>query len=136
MHYVCGFAFDPTGEWVVLIRKAKPAWQAGKLNGVGGKVEPGEAPLLAMIREFREETGVSTDFRAWKQFATVSGDDWTVHFFHLRLGLDANVQTMEDEAVDWYPVAHTPDRINNLSWLIPMALATSPVRADVQEITP
>src|SRR5690349_13991679 len=41
--YALGFLFDGTGR-VVLIRKRRPAWQAGLLNGVGGKVEPGEAP--------------------------------------------------------------------------------------------
>jgi 8-oxo-dGTP pyrophosphatase MutT (NUDIX family) len=29
---------------VLLIEKQKPAWQRGKLNGVGGKIEPGENP--------------------------------------------------------------------------------------------
>lgn len=56
--YVVGLAVNQ--GWVALIRKAKPAWQAGRLNGIGGKVEPGEDPQLAMAREFEEEAGVAT----------------------------------------------------------------------------
>ena len=37
--YVCGFLFSPDRKKVLLIRKRRPAWQAGKLNGVGGKVD-------------------------------------------------------------------------------------------------
>lgn len=65
--YVLGFAF--LGNRVLLIRKTKPAWQAGKLNGVGGKVEPFDADLeAAMIREFREETGITTQVGQWHEF--------------------------------------------------------------------
>ena len=52
--YVVGFMFSEE------ILKNKPDWQAGRLNGVGGKVEPNEYPDQAMVREFEEETGVRT----------------------------------------------------------------------------
>ena len=55
--YVAGFLFSPDRSRVLLIRKNRPAWQAGKLNGLGGKIEPGETPPQAMRREFREEQG-------------------------------------------------------------------------------
>jgi 8-oxo-dGTP pyrophosphatase MutT (NUDIX family) len=75
---------------VALIRKARPPWQAGLLNGVGGKIEPEDwspffvhdmpAPepvaLRAMRREFREETGV--DFDRWEpmvRLVAVSTED-------------------------------------------------------------
>ncbi len=57
MDYVAGFYFSECGERVALIRKLKPEWQRGWLNGIGGKVEPGESPLSAMVREFEEEAG-------------------------------------------------------------------------------
>jgi hypothetical protein len=34
--YVVGFLFSPSGAEVVLIRKARPSWQSGLLNGIGG----------------------------------------------------------------------------------------------------
>ena len=43
---------------VLLIRK-KRGIGAGKINGPGGKVDPGETPLAAAIREVEEETGVT-----------------------------------------------------------------------------
>ena len=40
---ILGFLFDDKGN-VALIRKHSPAWQAGRLNGLGGRVEHGETP--------------------------------------------------------------------------------------------
>lgn len=77
--YACGFLFSEDRSRVLLIRKRRPAWQAGKLNGVGGKIEPGETPLQAMRREFREEAGV--DIADWQQVLRLSGPDWVGHFF-------------------------------------------------------
>lgn len=80
--YVLGFAFTPTFEDdVVLIRKLKPEWQAGKLNGVGGSIEEGETPVEAMKREFFEEAGVSISEERWREFAVMRGADWAVICF-------------------------------------------------------
>ena len=43
---------------ILLIRK-KRGLGAGKINGPGGKIEPGETALSAAIRETREEIGVT-----------------------------------------------------------------------------
>jgi 8-oxo-dGTP diphosphatase len=84
--YVLGFAFQPTfNDEVVLIRKLKPEWQAGKLNGVGGSIEEGESPSQAMSREFFEEAGVATDPQRWRSFATMRGAGWEVFCFETRL---------------------------------------------------
>ena len=56
--YVAGFAFNMDGDRVLLVLKKKPAWQNGRLNAIGGKIEANESPLQAMVREFREETDV------------------------------------------------------------------------------
>lgn len=65
---VCGFAFSADRHQVALVRKLRPAFQAGLLNGIGGKIEPGERPVSAMVREFREETGYLTKPRDWQRF--------------------------------------------------------------------
>lgn len=54
--YVLGLLFSEDASRVLLVWKNRPAWQNGKLNGIGGKIEPGETPLQAMDREFVEET--------------------------------------------------------------------------------
>jgi hypothetical protein len=82
--YVCGFAFtrpqhpSPHSCWVLLIRKAKPDWMKGKLNGVGGKIEQGESVYEAQAREVLEETGITT-----------TPDQWTL--FHVERYLNARV---------------------------------------------
>ncbi|MCE9608712.1 MAG: 8-oxo-dGTP diphosphatase [Chthoniobacter sp.] len=43
---------------ILLIRK-KRGLGAGKMNGPGGRLEPGETPLAAAIRETEEEVGVT-----------------------------------------------------------------------------
>ena len=45
------------GDEILLIRK-KRGFGAGKINGPGGKVEPGETPLESALRETDEELGV------------------------------------------------------------------------------
>jgi 8-oxo-dGTP diphosphatase len=42
---------------ILLIRK-KRGFGAGKINGPGGRIEPGETPLEAAVRETREELGI------------------------------------------------------------------------------
>lgn len=44
-------------EYLFLLRKNSKKIDAGKLNGVGGKLESGEDYLTAAIRETQEETG-------------------------------------------------------------------------------
>ena len=69
--YVLGLAFTEDGS-VVMVRKNRPVWQAGKLNFVGGKVEPNEMYSDTMVREFLEETGVETQKSDWR-FAGLMG---------------------------------------------------------------
>ncbi len=59
--YVLTFAFDKRLESVWLIEKQKPEWQKGCLNGIGGKIEEGESPMEAAIRELKEESGLEVD---------------------------------------------------------------------------
>jgi 8-oxo-dGTP diphosphatase len=73
MDYVVGFMICPQTNEVLFIEKQRPAFQKGKWNGVGGKIEPNEKPIDAMVREFREETGVTTQTHQWEHTATTHG---------------------------------------------------------------
>lgn len=122
--YVCGFFFDRQLNNVVLIWKNKPKWQEGKLNGVGGKIEEGETPKSAMMREFQEETGLA--IAGWLYLITISGEDWSVDFLCSRDVDDVfeYAETKESEEVAKIPVDSLGDfdYIPNLQWLIPMAI--------------
>lgn len=130
--YVLGFAFSRDHKDIVLISKIKPQWQAGKLNGVGGKVEPNEKRFYAMIREFKEETGVDTNITQWQLFAKmIFTDDITgipseVHCFKLFDNLIYDCKTIEEEeiiriSVDTVLGGFTPI-MHNLPILILLAL--------------
>jgi 8-oxo-dGTP diphosphatase len=73
--YVLGFIFDVELSLVLLIRKAgrRFGWQSGKLNGVGGKMLPGETPAIAMRRECAEEVGTALGVNLnWNPYCTLS----------------------------------------------------------------
>ncbi|MFC5598469.1 NUDIX hydrolase [Deinococcus cellulosilyticus] len=121
MPHVLGFAFDPSATQVVLIQKNRPAWQQGKLNGVGGKIEEGETPLQAMCREFEEETGLRLD--NWQHFATLIGSGLEVFCFETRTEHLHLLHSCTDEEVSVYPLPDLPEHVHhNLRYLIPLAL--------------
>lgn len=123
-NYVCGFYFDHKCRQVVLIWKNKPDWQKGKLNGVGGKIEAGETPQVAMRREFKEETGI--DHEDWKGLIALSTKEWRVYFFYA-IGEATSfeyAETQESEEVAKIKIDELDNyaHISNVRWLIPMAL--------------
>ncbi len=125
--YACGFLFSPDRSRVLLIRKNRPAWQAGKLNGIGGKIERGETPAEAMRREFREEAAL--DISTWQEILTLGGADdagsgvaWRGHFFRA-FGDADSARGLTDETLEIHPVATLPpDTIPNLHWMVPLML--------------
>ena len=52
------------GEEVLLIRK-KRGLGAGLVNGPGGRVDPGETPRQAAVREVQEELGITPTTPRW-----------------------------------------------------------------------
>jgi len=125
-HYVAGFAFSKDATTVALIRKNRPAWQAGKLNAIGGHVEPGEIPIEAQVREYWEETGVKSRPEDWTLFAVLQGggmDGYKVNFYYSTNEDLLKVTSVTDEeivVVKWqeklYPCSKN-DLMHNLRWL-------------------
>ncbi|MBY2989336.1 NUDIX domain-containing protein [Rhizobium leguminosarum] len=122
--YVAGFLFSSDRRRVALIEKLRPDWQRGQLNGIGGKIEAGEDLIDAMVREFFEETGVSTSPDDWKPF--VKMERYSVYqstFYRAFSDSIDNVMSQEAEKVGIYEVCNLPPNvIFNLRWLIPLAL--------------
>lgn len=80
IQYVVGLIFDESFENILLIRKNRPDWQKGRLNGVGGKVEEQETSYEAMVRECEEECGLL--LYNWLLVENFSdSDSYEVHFF-------------------------------------------------------
>lgn len=124
--YVAGFAFDETRNTVALVKKKTPDWQRGFFNGIGGKVEPGESPAEAMVREFHEETGVFTECSEWEHSVTLIGPSWEVVFFRSFTSNVMAVRTMETEeihlvSVDQMMKGEIPV-VPNLRWLVALML--------------
>ncbi len=127
--YVCGFMFSPDKKQVLLINKLRPDWQNGKINGIGGKVEEGETPIDAIVREFYEETGKTTIISDWSFAFSLSsntaysdGHDYKVFYFKSLLGFDDTFsktdETITIEKVDSLP----PNILTGLKWIIPVLL--------------
>lgn len=121
---VVGFLFDDTGDNVLLIRKNRPDWMAGRLNGIGGKVESGESPESAMYREFWEETGVTIAWPGWTGYAVLRTDHDTEVRFYAHRSTDhmAAATAMTDEALVRRNVGtlRVGDCLPNLAYLVHM----------------
>ena len=123
MRFVAGFLFNEDRSAVLLIRKEKPKWQAGKLNAIGGKMEDAEGSVAAMEREFHEEAGVVLD--KWRLFCVLHHDGNEVYFFERCISSDDidRLYSKTEEQIGW----HRVDRLDklpvmlNLRWLIPLA---------------
>ncbi|HEY1096187.1 MAG TPA: NUDIX domain-containing protein [Alphaproteobacteria bacterium] len=124
--YVLGFAFSEDKSKLVLIRKNRPEWQKGKLNGVGGKIEDYDADAYAaMCREFKEEAGIETTAQDWNHYVTLNGDYGFVIIFCAFSDRFMQARTQSDEAVEIIDLDDRAVRtgfVSNLGWLIEIAL--------------
>lgn len=134
--YVASFIFDLEGDKILLIRKKKPVWQSGLLNGIGGKIEIGEKPLQAIVREVKEE--VNLNITTWKHFCSLEGDvcpdlkaGWKVHWFYTFTNKIHNFKNNTEEIAEIFEVKNLPkDTIANIPYLMHMALNFEIDRAD------
>lgn len=137
--YVVGFCFDEAADTVLLIRKNKPEWQKGRLNGIGGKIEDYDAsPKSAMYREGLEEANIKVD---WQEYCHYSGPGYELFIFR---AFDnrafEDFATMEEEVIECRDVDTLPWRdetkmIFNLNWLIPLALDKYVTKTESTEVT-
>jgi 8-oxo-dGTP diphosphatase len=119
--FTVGFLFTPDLQKVLLIHKLAPAWQKGKLNGLGGKIEPGEGAVPCFIREIEEESGIILEKKQVRLMGTLKGIDWQVYVFGaIYHGELFEAKVHEKEKIEWFEVAHLSDKcVPNLFWSIP-----------------
>lgn len=140
IEYVVGYLFNDDGTEVALIRKTHPPEQAGLYNGIGGKLQSCfEENARAMVREFKEETGLATPIDLWQGTVYLQGVDWRVFYFRafssetLEL-LRAKTEWPTDEHVHIWPVAALPENLySHVAWTVHMSVAPHiqfPLRVD------
>jgi mutator protein MutT len=61
---------DPLDEILLGLKKA--GFGAGKYNGFGGKIEPGETATHAAVREIKEEVGIKVSEKDLRQMARLT----------------------------------------------------------------
>ncbi len=115
---VVGAAIIRDGH-VLAAQRAEPRALCGRWEFPGGKTEPGETPADALVRECREELGVTV--RAHDQI----GDDVPLPEISERLARPVLLRLLEAELVSGRPRAleHLavrwvgPDHLRGLDWL-------------------
>ena len=75
---------EKDGRYLMLHRVKKAQDEnRDKWIGIGGKFEAGESPEDCMLREVREETGLSLDSWRFRGIVTFVSDEWGTEYMHL-----------------------------------------------------
>jgi 8-oxo-dGTP diphosphatase len=121
--------FLRNGDDVLLLKGAphKRIW-ANRYNGLGGHVERGEDLMAAVLREAREEAGVTPrDLRLAAVVHVDGGDPLLGVLFFVFAGFvdERTVRESAEGALEWHPLAHLPvDRMApDLPVILPRIMA-------------
>jgi 8-oxo-dGTP diphosphatase len=121
LDYVLALLFTADARQVVLVRKSRPAWQAGRVNALGGKLHQDEGVTDAARREVREEAGIEVD--GWEEFLVWHDAEYRLRAVRAFDDVARLARTAEDQDVFLARVdALPPNVIDNLRWIIPLAL--------------
>ena len=95
---------NPTGEYLMLHRvKKKNDLNRDKWIGVGGKFEPDESPDECLLREVREETGLTlTDYRC-RGIVTFVSTEAETEYMHLftATGYVGTLKDCDEGVLEW-----------------------------------
>jgi 8-oxo-dGTP diphosphatase len=99
---------------VLAARRTFPPEAAGRWEFPGGKVEPGETPEAALVREIAEELGCTVAVVAWLPGTVAIGDRHTLTVALVRI-VEGEPIPGEHDAVCWLG----PEDLDDVDWLEP-----------------
>lgn len=97
---------------LLLQKKAAGKFGEGKWNGPGGKVNEGETPEQGVIREVKEETGLTIRDPVLKgvldfYFGEKNEPDWTAYIYHVT-DFDGDLTPNEEGELKWFRYQDIP----------------------------
>ena len=74
-----------------------------KWIGIGGKFEYGESPEDCMLREVREETGLTAESWRYRGIVTFVSDEWGTEYMHLFdcRGFTGQIKDCDEGVLEW-----------------------------------
>ena len=92
--------------------ESKYKYVAHRYEFAGGKIEEGETPEEALVRELSEELGASV--RVLRPFLTTEYEypDFTITLRTYECALESGFSCLEHESLDWIPL----DRLDPGAW--------------------
>ena len=98
---------EKDGCWLMLHRvKKKNDVNHDKWIGIGGKFEEGESPEDCLLREPREETGLTLTEYRFRGLVTFVSDEAPTEYMHLftATGFTGTLQECDEGTLEWVPI--------------------------------
>lgn len=109
--YVLALVFDESHKNLILMKRKKDPYN-GLLNGIGGKVDPGETHFEAMKREFTEEVGFENPYL--EHLVTLSFPFEHLHVYYARVKHQPILIKENHEGIyDWHEIEDSFFDMNN-----------------------
>lgn len=100
------------GDQVLMLHRVKKENDENhdKWIGIGGKFEEGESPEDCLLRETREETGLTLDSWRYRGIVTFVSDEWGTEYMHLFTAdkFHGALKDCDEGVLEWLPWDRLP----------------------------